>query len=97
MKRILSKYMYGAYTNHLAKLSEDAAVWSAERSKLNGYYNRWVNAKYLVGCAVFCDLLPPCVILSKVMQYDDLDILQALSFGLWTVKETKKLSTSDLD
>ena len=95
MKRILSKY--GAYTNHLATLSEDVAVRSADRSKLKGYYNQWVSAKYLVGCAVFCDLLAPCVILSKVMQYDDLDILQALSYVLRTVKETEKLSTSDLD
>ena len=77
MKRILSKY--GAYTNHFATLSEDATVRPADRSKLKGSYNRWVDAKYLLGCAVFCDLFAPCVILSKVLQYDDLDLLQALS------------------
>ena len=95
MKRILSKY--GAYTNHLAVLSEDATVKPADRSKLKGYYKQWVNAKYLLGCAAFCDLLAPCVILSKVMQYNDLDILQALTSVLRTVKETEKLSTSELD
>ena len=94
MRHILSKY--GAYTNHLATLSEDAAIRSADRSKLKGYYNQWVNVKYLLGCDVFCDLAPG-IILSKVMQYDDLDILQALSSMLRTVKETEKLSTSDLD
>ena len=73
MKRILSKYR--AYTNHVATLSEDVAVRSADRSKLKGYYDQWVNAKYLVGCAIFCDLLAPCVVLSKLMRCDHLDIL----------------------
>lgn len=91
MKHILSKY--GDYTNYLATLSEDVAIRSADRSKLKGYYNQWVNVKCLLGCDVFCN----CVILSKVMHYDDLDVLQALSSMLRTVKETEKLSTSDLD
>ncbi len=39
----------------------------------------WVDGKYLLGCAVFVDLLSPCAILSKVMQYDQLDILAALT------------------
>ena len=35
--------------------------------------------------------------LSKVMQSDDLDIVEALAAHLRTVKETEKLSTMDLD
>ena len=73
MKRALSKY--GAYTAHLATLSEDHSVSSSDRAKLKGYYLKWTNAKYLLGCALFVDLLTPCSILSKVMQRDDLDIL----------------------
>ena len=73
MKHILSKY--GAYTNHVTTLSEDVAVRSADRSKLKGYYNQSVNAKYQVGCAIFCDLLAPCAVLSKLMHCDHLDIL----------------------
>ena len=53
-------------------------------------------AKYLLGCAVFCDLLAPCVILSKVMQHDHLDIFQVLTAVLRTVKETDKLSATEL-
>ena len=90
MKSIISNF--GAYTNHLVTLS-DATV---DRSKLKGYYNRWVDAKYLVGCAVFCDLLSPCVVLSKVMQYDHRDILQTLTAMLRTVKEMDKLSAVDI-
>ena len=90
MKRILSKYV--AYTNHLASLSESKLVKSADRSKLKGYYQRWTDAKYLLGCAVFVDLLSPCVILSKVMQHDYLDILEALTAVLRAVREMEKLS-----
>ena len=52
MKHNISKY--GAYTSHLATLSEDATVKPVDKSKLKGYYKRWVDAKYLLGCAVFC-------------------------------------------
>ncbi|XP_065892470.1 zinc finger protein 862-like [Dysidea avara] len=95
MKRILSKY--AAYTSHLAALSEDSSVKSVDRSKLKGYYNKWVNAKYILGCAVFVDVLSPCVILSKVMQYDHLDILAALSSLLRSIKEIEKLNSVPVD
>ena len=59
MKRILSKYV--AYTSYLAAMSEDPVVKSANRAKLKGYY--WTNAKYLLGCALFVDLLASCTML----------------------------------
>ena len=95
LKRILAKY--GAYTTHLASLSEDALVPAADRSKLQGYYKKWTDGKYVLGCAVFIDLLGPCVILSKVMQQDDLDILEALTGVLKSTKEVERLSTTPLD
>ena len=45
----------------------------------------------------FGDLLGPCVAPSKVTQNDDLDILQALTTVLQTVKETEKVSITNLD
>ena len=68
MKRVVSKF--GAYSNHLAALSEDNSVKSSDLAKIKGYYNEWVKAKYLLGSAFFIDLLSPCVIYSKVMQED---------------------------
>ena len=76
----------------LPLLSEDRSVGSSEMSKLKGYYLKWTNAKYLLGCALFVDLLTPCSILSKVMRHDDLDILSVLSSLLQSVKEIEKLS-----
>ena len=55
-----------------------------------------MNAKYLLGCAVFSDILTPCAILSKVMLHDHLDILEALTAVLMAAKETDTLSTTDL-
>ena len=95
MKRVISKY--GAYTTHLTALSEDTSLRSEDRCKLKGYCRKWVNAKYLLGCALFCDLLSPCVALSKIMQCDELDIVQALAAHLRVVKETEKLSAKNLD
>lgn len=46
---------------------------------MRGYYANWTESKYVLGCALFVDLFAPCVILSKLMQNDDLDILAALT------------------
>ena len=73
MKRILSKY--GAYISHIASLSP-ILLLSQDRAKLKGYYQKWPNAKYLLGYAFYIDLL---VICTKVMQLDDLDILSTLN------------------
>ena len=95
MRRVLSKY--GAYTNHLAILSEDSSVKATDRSKIRGYYRKWVDAKYIFGCAVFADLLAPCSVLSKAMQSDDLDILRAVSSVVKSVKDTNKLISTPLE
>ncbi|KAL5497336.1 hypothetical protein EMCRGX_G013797 [Ephydatia muelleri] len=67
---------------------KDTTMKSADRAKIVGYYNKWTNAKYLLGCALFIDLLTPRAILSIVMQNDNLDILEALSAVLMALKET---------
>ena len=54
MKRILCKY--GAYTAHLTTLSEDSSV-KADRAKFRGYLRKWIDGEYLLGCALFIDLL----------------------------------------
>ena len=95
MRRILSKY--GAYTGHLLALSEDRSVKSTDRAKFHAYCNKWLDAKYLLGCAVFVDVLTPCAVFSKVMQSNELDILAALTSLLSTVKETDKLSSLPLN
>lgn len=91
MKRVLSKF--GAYSSHLIALSEDASIGAADRAKLHGYSIKWSNAKYILGCAFFCDLLSPCAVLSKVLQQDSLDILGAFSSLFHTIQELKKLSS----
>ena len=95
MKCVLSKY--GAYTAHLTTLSEDTSVKSVDRAKLKGYLKKWLNAKYLLGCAAFVDLLTPCSYFSKTLQGDNVDILGALTALLRTIKETNKLRLMSVD
>ena len=94
-KRVLSKYV--AYTNHLVALSIESNVKSTDRTKMKGYYTKWTVGKYLLGCALFIDLLTPCSIFSKEMQSDDVDILSALNSLLRSIKEIDKLSSKSLD
>lgn len=95
MKRVISKY--GVYIAQLTALCEDNAVKAPDRAKLKGYLKKWVDAKYLLGCTAFADILTPCSILSKSLQSDSIDILGALMSILRTIKETRKLSTMAID
>ena len=92
MKRVLSKY-----SHHLAALSVDPAVKSTDWAKLKGYYLQWTNAKYVLGCALFIDILIPCSSFSKVMQNDEIDILGALMSQLKTLCETETLASKPLE
>ena len=52
---ILSKF--GAYAGNLFALSEESSTKPADRAKLCGYLKMWLNAKYLLGCMFFMNLL----------------------------------------
>ena len=95
LKRILMNY--GAYTSHLASLSVDTSVKSVDREKLKCYYRKWTDAKYIIGCAFYVDVLYPCSILSKALQNDNLDILSALTGILRAMKELDKFSLTAID
>jgi len=69
-------------------------VKSVGREKFKGYLS---NANYLLGCAIFIDVLTPCAILSKTMQNDSLDILGAFTCLIKTTNKTNKLSSKPLE
>ena len=76
----------------LTALSEDRSVRSTDRAKLHGYCKQWVDSKYLLGCALFLDLLTPCAAFSRAMQAEEIDILGALMSLLRSLKEIEKLA-----
>ena len=77
MKRVLSEF--GAFTAHLAALAGNRSLKPADRAKLKGYYSKWTDTKYLFGRALFVDLLTLCMIFSKCMQSNEVDILGAFN------------------
>ena len=84
LRRVLERF--GAYLNHLCSLSHDASVKSVDKQKLTGYTRHWRDAKVLVGCAVFSDLLRPAAILCEVLQKNEVCILNAVEITLKTKK-----------
>ena len=70
---------------------------AADCAKLKGYLKKWVNAKYILGCAAFVDLLTPFSVFSRSMQSDNLDILAAITHLVNTLNETNKLSSKPLE
>lgn len=47
------------------RYNSDSTLNSEDKAKIVGYYRKWTDAKYLLGCAVFSDMLTPCAILSN--------------------------------
>ena len=93
--RIIDKY--GAYISHLVAMSEDKTVKSADRVKLKAYAQKWRNAKSLLGCAFFYDILKPCSILCKVLQEDEVCVVRAIESLLKTKKNIDKLKETTFD
>ena len=95
MKRVLSRD--GAYTSHLIALN------FCKDAKLHGYASKLIDAKYLLGCAfvimvcLFVNLLSPYAIFLKVLQEDDIDIVEAFTSLLRTVKDVNKPSDKPLE
>ena len=66
---------YSAYIAHLTALSEDTSLKSEDRARLKGYLQKWSHAKFLVGCAMFVEVLKPPSTLSLSLQGADVDIV----------------------
>ena len=58
---------------------------------------QWTKVKCLLGCAFFVDLLMPISILSKTLQNEEIDILEALTSVLRTLEELDKLLSKPVE
>lgn len=68
-------HVYDDGTLHVvAALSEESSTKPADRAELSGYLKKWLNAKYLWGCAFIVSLLP-CSVFSRTM----IDIVRAIN------------------
>ena len=88
---------FGAYLAHLVALTEDSSVTSSSRQKLKGYIMRWHNSKVILGCAIFHHLLQPVAHLSKVLQQDQLCVVQAIEVLMKTKKNLDKLKSTPFE
>ena len=82
---------YGAYMNHLVELTEDCTVKSNDKQKLKGYIKVWKNAKVMLGCAVFAEILKPVGIFSKVHQKEEICLYESIESVMKTKNSLEKL------
>ena len=87
----------GAYLCHLSGLVEDSSVKAVDRQRLKGYMLKWRNAKMLLGCAYFHDLLKPASILCKELQADEVCIVRAIEAILKTAKNMEKVKATPFE
>ena len=93
--RLLDRY--GAYIAHLITLTEDPAVKSIDKQKLKGYVLQWRNAKMILGCALFYDVLSPAATLCKALHNDELCIVSAVEAILRCTKAIEKVNTTTFE
>ena len=93
LQRVISRY--GAYLNHLSALIEDQTIKSTDRQKLKGYLLKWRDARILIGCAFYTDILQSPSFLSLSLQSDHLDIVHGLRYILKSHQSLKKLILQD--
>ena len=90
LQRLLDRY--GAYINHLATLSEDLSIASADRARLKGYCSNWMNFRMLIGAAMYTDILKSPSCLSLTLQEEKLDVIKAIQHLLKARKSLQSLS-----
>ena len=78
-------------------MTEDSSVRPADREKLKAYVKRWQSFKVLLGCAFFHDLLKSQATLGRVLQEDELCVVQAIEAVLKTKKALDKLKIVALE
>ena len=88
---MISEKSCGAFIGHLSSLSEDRSIRSADSAKLKGFYNRWTEAKYILGCAVFYIFCHP------VLHFLNACRMMILTSLVRTVKETDQLSKRQVE
>ena len=89
--------IFGVYLCHVAAMTEDRSIRSVDRQKLKGYLLKWRDAKFLLGCAFFNDLLRPLAILCKVLQENELCVVRAIE-SVFKVKQLMdKLKTTSFE
>lgn len=72
-------------------MSEDSSIKAVDKQKLKSYIRKWRNFKYLLGSALFHDLLKPLAIMCKVLQEDELCIVRVIESVLKTKRSMDKL------
>ena len=88
---------FGVYLCHVAAMTEDRSIRSIDRQKLKGYLLKWRDAKLLLGCALFNDLLRPLAILCKVLQEDELCVVRAIESVFKVKQSMDKLKTTSFE
>ena len=95
LERIVNRF--GAYLAHLIAITEDSSVKAVDRQKVKGYTLRWQDSKIPLGCTFFHDLLKPCATLCKILQEDEICVVQAIESVMKTMKSLKKIKTVELE
>ena len=87
---------YGAYMSHLNALSEDTSVNSEDRAWLKGYVQNWTHTKFLIGSAMFTEVLKPPSTLSLSLQGSDLDTFFGIKQLLNAASTLRSMMKQDL-
>jgi len=80
--------------NHLVSLTEDRTVKATDKQKLKGYIKMWKNAKVLLGCGIFFEILKPVGILIKVLQNEEICMYESIESMMKTKKNLEKLKAT---
>ena len=95
LERVVDRF--GAYLSHMIAMTEDTSLKPVDRQKVKGYVLEWQDSKILLGCALFHDLLRPCSVLCKVLQEEEICVVQVIEAVMKTKKSLEKIKTTPFE
>ena len=85
---------HGAYINHLIALHRDESIKSEDRARLKGYVLKWSHSKFLLGSAMYIDVLKGPSMCSLSLQKSDCDIVYGDCDIVYGLKQILKAADS---
>ena len=94
LQRIVDRF--GVYCTHLHSMTNDPSLEATDQAKLKSFHQRWAQGKFLVGCAMYIDVLKAPSLLSLSLQDSETDLISGIKLILKATQTLHSLKETNV-
>ena len=93
LQRIVDRF--GVYCTHLYSMTSDPSLETTDQEKLKSFHQKWTQGKFLIGCAMYIDVLKVPSLLSLSLQENETDLISGIKHTLKATQTLHSLRGTD--